>query len=305
MRSPAWMNGQWIRAQDALLPLDDLGVLQAASVVERLRTYNGKLVDLSRHIARFREGLASVGISLPESWDVESLVPQCLDRQAHKQEKGQADGEDFSIVVMGTPGRVGTSEPTLVVHASDLPWRRLASWYRCGQVLMGSSHQSVPEACWPAKLKTRSRLHYYLADQSAIEEATAKRMDGAEFAAGVLVDQSGHLTETSMANIAILEGDRLVTPLAAGILTGTSQPRVLDAARNVGLQVDSEPITPQRAMAADQVWLTGALGCLWAAQSFGSALYDAPADCQAFRLVQGYVMKAVGIDYVQQATRLG
>lgn len=304
MKSPAWMNGQWVPAQEVVLPLDDVGVMQAASVVERLRTYDGKIVDLSSHLARFSSGLKIVGISLPASWDVESLVEQCVDRQIRKRANGQAPVEDFSIVVLCTPGRLGENQPTLIVHAANLPWRRLASWYRYGQVLMVSAHQCVPDACWPAKLKTRSRLHYYLADQSALNEATAKQLDGAEFAAGVLLDQAGHLTETSMANIALREGDRLITPASSGVLAGTSQPRVLDAAKCVGMTVTSEPITPKRAMAADQIWLTGALGCLWTAHSLGGARYAAAAKCDYFRSVQDRVMSMVGIDYVQQANSI-
>ena len=69
-------------------------------------------------------------------------------------------------------------------------------------------------ACWPIRAKTRSRLHYFLADREAAAAETGAR--------AVLAHDDGRISETSTANIAIVRDGTIVAPPAADALPGIS-----------------------------------------------------------------------------------
>ena len=65
----AYLNGDWIDGAALYLPLDDLGVVQGAAVVERLRTFAHRPFQLGAHMTRLRRSLDIVG------WDAARLIP--------------------------------------------------------------------------------------------------------------------------------------------------------------------------------------------------------------------------------------
>ncbi len=79
---------------------------------------------------------------------------------------------DFGIVILLTPGLIRRqpigSAPTVIIHTVDLNWTQLAHWYQHGQPLVVSPNRTVPVECWSPHMKTRSRMHYFLADQHAL-----------------------------------------------------------------------------------------------------------------------------------------
>ena len=76
----------------------------------------------------------------------------------------------------------------------------------------------------------------------------------------LLVEADGDLLEAAWANVWILEGDRIVTPAADGrILPGVTRELLLARAESVGLTAVAEPISLDRARAADAVFLTSSL----------------------------------------------
>ena len=76
----------------------------------------------------------------------------------------------------------------------------------------------------------------------------------------LLCDLDGHVLEAGYAALLIVEGDVVVAPPLDGrILPSVSRRRALDDAVAAGLRVCIEPVTLQRARAADAVVLTSAL----------------------------------------------
>ncbi|MEO8269155.1 MAG: aminotransferase class IV, partial [Aureliella sp.] len=248
----------------------------------------------AEHLERFQQSCRAVGIELPSSDELHTRALECADSGRER-----LGGADINLVMLATPGRVHarTRGPTLIMHTQSIAWERLAQWYRVGQTLIVSEHRNVPESCWSPKIKTRARLHYYLADQ----EALARTRDS--HSAGLLLDQHGFATETSSANVLIIEGDSLVSPRREMILDGISLGRTLRLAERRKIGIRFEDISPERARAADAIWLCGSTGCLWKAGRLGDREYTAVRAEQMFMQMLEDWKQDVGIDFVEQTLK--
>ena len=282
-----------VKPQEMLpLALDDIGFLSGVVIVDRMRTMAGKLLDLSEHVTRFRQSCRAVGIELPSAEDLQARALACAE-----SERQFYPGQDFSVILLATPGsaRAQPRLPTLIMHTQAIAWERLCHWYRVGQTLTSSSHRNVPESCWSPKIKTRARLHYYLADQEAL--ATT----GDPHSAGLLLDQQEFVTETSSANVLLIEGERLVSPRRERILDGVSLGRTLRLAERRKIVVAFEDISLARAQQADAILLCGSSGGVWRAGRLDERDYaSGPWPPPLVHLVDDW-KQDVGIDFVEQA----
>ena len=138
-------NHRWRPSADVSLSLEDIGSLQGATLVERLRTVGGQPLDVDEHLARLMNSADEIGIQWPRYLTAD-LVRQC----AH-QNRPVHSAPDFGIVVLLTPGSIRSqplgSAPTVIVHSVDLHWPQLAHWYQFGQPLVIASNCNVPEKC--------------------------------------------------------------------------------------------------------------------------------------------------------------
>ena len=281
----------WVNHADAALAIDDWAVLQGASIVERLRTCGGVLLDFEQHFSRLESGCAAIGIGGLRQDEICELAQQCVE-----QNSAAFAGEDFSIAIVVTPGRANAGEgPTLLVHSSPIEWAKLRHWYQHGQTLEISKHRNVPKECWSPHLKTRSRLQYFLSDQSVTET----------FGGSVLLTLRGTLTETSVANILLVEKGKLVAPPESDTLLGISLARTIRLATDAGIEVLFEDISPERAKNAAAIVLTGSLGCLWGCSQFeGIAVNQNSDGASMVQQLQALWASDIGLDFVAQAHRL-
>lgn len=291
--SIAWKNGVWLPTEHATLSMDDIGFLQGAVIVDRLRTCDGIPLDLPEHCRRFHENCSVIGIRPSTDSELELIVEACV----HRNQQYFA-GRDFSIVLLATPGTLhgNADQPTCIVHPAEIAWKRTAAWYRDGQQLITSEIRSVPNDCWATSIKTRSRLNYHLADRAAVAEA------GDRYAAGVLIDEAGFLTETSTANLVIVEDNTLVSPPPSSILWGISLRRTLRLAEENEMEVLFERISPERAGRCEAILLTGSTGCLWVASRFDDRVFESPTTHPVFVQLRQAWEREIGFDFVQQAS---
>lgn len=291
----AFLDGRWVTNQETNLPLDDWGVLQGVMLVERVRTYNGKLFQLSRHVSRLKDSVTAVGIDW-QRWANFDLLETCEKVAADALEL-VGEGNDVGIVILATPGRLHGTEPTRIVHASELPWKRLAQWYLHGQDLVTATIRNVPNECWPVHIKTRSRLHYYLADQQAAQAGP--------HAGAVMLGTRGQVTETSFANVMMVnaQGD-ILAPRREDVLPGISLELSLTLAAQLGINVRFEDISIEMFQSAHEIILTGTNGGIWGARSLdGVQLPVTTKNSVLYRLQKSWE-EFVGIAYKEQAIRL-
>ncbi len=249
----AYLNGAWLEARDLAVPIDDLGFLLGATVVERLRTFNARPFRIEEHLARLKHSLEVMG------WDAESLTTEvgaAIAALVDLNAEHIAPGDDWSIAAFVTPGATADAErPTVCVHGGPIAFAAWAHKFDSGVEVCITDVRQVPGSCWPPELKCRSRMHYYLADQEA-----ARRCPGAR---AILLDQRGYVGEASTANVVAYYADRgLVTPRLEGVLPGISQQFLFEIADELGLQRGEADILPEELAAANEVMLTSTSICI-------------------------------------------
>lgn len=290
--SIAWKNGQWLPFHEVNLALDDWGVLQGAIVVDRLRTINSLPLDVELHLLRLRANCETVGIRLSES-SIENISELAkVIRECAQHNLSRLSNQDFSIVVLVTPGTTsGDREPTVIVHVQPLNRAAIQHWHTHGQQLIVSDRCNVPAACWPPNLKTRSRLHYYLADRAANRQ-------GSPHCAAVLLDLAGNITETSAANILCVDRQSVLhCPPMEDILQGISLQRTLRLVNALSMRVEHHPISVDFAEDASEVILTGTSGCIWPASQFGQHSIQNPTEQSVYRQLLDAWIADVGCDF--------
>jgi branched-subunit amino acid aminotransferase/4-amino-4-deoxychorismate lyase len=261
----AYLNGRWVPASRALVPVTDGGFVQGTTVAEQLRTFGGRLFRLDEHLQRLRHSLAIVEVEPPLA--IHELATIAGQLVAHNHAL-LAPGDDLGLSIFVTPGIYapmaagatlsvpGAWEgPTVGMHTFPLRFELWADKYERGQSLATTDVAQVPAACWPSELKCRSRMHYYLADRQA-----ASRHPGSR---ALMLDDEGFVTETTTANLVALDRDgRLVTPPRHKILPGITLAAFRSLAATLGMQVDEHDLRPADLQSADEVLLTATSYCL-------------------------------------------
>ena len=118
----AFLNGRFLPAAEAALPLDDLGFVWGAVVVDRLRTFRQKLFRLEDHLRRFRQSCERASILQPRT---DSELSGIAHRLIEENAKQVGPDRELTVVIFATPGVPG-GEPTLGMQAAPLDFARYA-----------------------------------------------------------------------------------------------------------------------------------------------------------------------------------
>lgn len=256
-------KGYWVRNDQLLVSVQDLGFRQGVTAVERLRTYDGRPADLSQHLIRWRRTLDYLGIAIHVD---EAEIAQRMAALIEQNKAWCGRVGDFGITLLATPG-CEAHQPqaaTEIMHLNPLDPAKIQRHRTAGQPLIITDvHQPSPRA-WPRDIKVRCRLHYYLADR------VAQQIDAA--ALGLLIDADGSVTETSVASIAICQQAQILSPPIEQVLPGTTQQAVERVAQQLGLSWSYQAFFPADVRQAQEVWLMGTDGGLWFANRVDGVL---------------------------------
>lgn len=231
-----YVDGKYLPAARAALPLDDLAILRGYGVFEFLRTYGGKPFHLGEHLQRLRRSAALIGIKLPwKKGEIARVVGQTLRRNRFPE-------ANIRIIVSGGASRdflTPEGSPRLIVTAVPL-CRYPGRWYSRGVgVITVPAEPYIPEA------KTLN----YLSAVIAVRRAYARRAVEA-----ISVDREGRVLEGKTANVFAFLGGRLVTP-DRKILPGVTRQLILRLVRGV-FPVEVRALARSELLRAEEVFIT-------------------------------------------------
>ncbi len=265
MTAPAepivYLNNGFLPASQAKLNIYDLGIVLGATLTEMTRTFRHQPFRAEDHVARLYRSLKYSGIAVPMSPDEMLARTQTL---AETNCQLLHPGEDIGIVHFVTPGEnalyagsagvAGPLSPTVCIHSFPLRfslWRHL---FIDGAHVVTPSIRHIPPQCLEPKMKNRSRLHWFLADQQS--QAVDPR------AITLLLDLDGNVTECAGSNFVIIKDRTIVTPTTRNILGGMSLQTVKELAPSLGMEFVEREFQPYDVINADEAWLTTTPYCL-------------------------------------------
>lgn len=261
MSSPiAYLKGEFIPAEQAALPVYDLGLVLGATFTEMTRTFGHELFRAQDHVARLFASLKYGGINL-------GLTPGELLELTHEVVTHNTQflrpNEDLAVVQFVTPGEnlmyAGTGgamnlQPTLCIHTFPLPFVKWRGLFLEGAHCITPATRHIPPQCIDPRTKHRSRLHWWLAERQA------QKAD--PHALSLLLDVNGNITECAGANFLIVKGRTVFSPHSHSILGGISLQTVRELCAELGLGWEEKQLLIYDILNADEAWLTSTTYCM-------------------------------------------
>ena len=242
MSETVYLNGRFIPYQEALVPVEDRGMLFADGIYEVVRAYDGRLFTPELHLERLATSAAELGLALPPNDELLGALTGVLERS------GLSDSSIYIQITRGFAGPRSHSvprniPPTVFAAARPVPKPHP------DHVAYGATAITVPDRRWHmCHVKSVGLLLNTLAKQAAIDA-------GAQEA---LFLRDGVLTEGSATNAFVVHQGAVYThPEGPHILSGITRQVVLDLCADIGVPVRLEPVLREHLYAADEVFVTG------------------------------------------------
>lgn len=294
-----YLNGRTVPASQAHLAIYDAGVVLGATVTEMTRTFRKKLWRLDDHLDRLFRSLRytrmDVGITKQELADISQRLAENNARLL------DADGELGLIhfvtageypTYAGMSGQAVRTTPTVCVHTFPMPFELWAKKMQTGAHVVTPSIRHVPPQCYDPKMKYRSRMHYYLADQEA-------RLIDPE-AIALLLDLDGNVTETGGANFLMVEKGAVISPTTRNTLPGISRAMVIELCGKLGIPFIERDLQVYHVVNADEAFLASTPYCLMPVTKVnGTPIADGKPGRMWQRFLKAWSAE-VGVDIAQQ-----
>ena len=274
----AWIDGSATPAVEAKVSIFDRSFLYGDGLFETLRLHQGQPFLWDEHWRRLEAGANFLGIVLPyDSATLRSALRELL-RLCGQYEVSARIQVSRGVGPRGYSPRK-CDRPTMVLTLHSVPSpasNELVAWK------LASTSYRQPAGDRLAAYKNGNKLVNILAKREA-------EQGGADEA--VLLNTSGHITETASCNIFWIEAATVHTPpVALGALAGVTREFVAQLARNEGWEVKETEAGLDRLQQADGVFLTtSGLGIVEAIRLDGQPLRTSPIVGQLWEMYKRVV----------------
>ena len=294
-----FLNNQLVPASQAQIAVYDTGVVLGATVAEQTRTFHKRLWRLDDHLDRLFRSLRYTRMHIELTKEqLADISRELIEHNARLlDDRGELGlihfvtaGEHSAYA--GMSGRPVRTKPTVCVHTYPLPFELWAKRMLTGAHVVTPSIRHVPPQCYDPKVKYRSRMHFYLADQEV------RRIDPE--ASALLLDLGGNIAETSTTNFLIVERGTIVSPTTVNTLPGISRAMVIELAQKLGIAFVERDLQVYNVMNADEAFLTSTPFCLMPVTKInGAPIGDGKPGAMTRRILAAWSAE-VGLDIERQ-----
>jgi len=217
----------------------DRGTFFGDGIYEVMRSYNGKIFALDEHLERFANGIGAIEIQGVDINATRSRVLRAFEKA------GIANAKMYFHITRGSGLRDHLPD-TNIKPNFFLTVTELEEDTRLKE--KGVSVSTYPDIRWKrCDIKSLNLLPNVLARQDAAKKGCWE---------AVFVNDNGLITEGSSSAFFAVTGGKLQTaPLTANILPSVTRKYVIKSAKNIGLKVEEESLTPVQARTAAELFL--------------------------------------------------
>jgi branched-chain amino acid aminotransferase len=214
-----WINGDIVDEHFAKLSIYDSALMFGDMVFEMTRTFNGVQFKLREHLERLYRSIKYVQI--PIEMTIEEMEQACLEVQEANEFEPDDEHRLMINVTRGTLpiySETNNSGPNVIISDFPLRWAvaGMGPLFDNGINAVIPSQRAIPAFLLDPKVKSRSRLHYQMAN---IE---VSRYEGKNNWP-LLLDLDGYVTESTGANFFIVINGELLTSHPNNVLRGVSR----------------------------------------------------------------------------------
>ncbi|MDL2082019.1 branched-chain amino acid aminotransferase [Streptomyces sp. GXMU-J15] len=242
-----WLDGRFVPWRDARLHVLTHGLHYGGSVFEGERVYDGHVFKLAEHTRRLHESAGELGYRLPfTEAELMDATLEVVRRQ------GIGDGYVRPVAWRGSE-HIGVAGGNAAVHVAIATWEWphvFSAEAKERGIRLGTSRWRRPSPdTAPVRAKAAS---LYNICTLARDEAHRFGYDDA-----LLLDYRGQIAEATGANLFLVVGETLHTPVPDCFLAGITRTTVLDLAGDLGIPVVERHVRPEELGAFDECFLTG------------------------------------------------
>jgi branched-chain amino acid aminotransferase len=240
MKNIFYLDGRFIKENEAKISVYDIGFLRAYAVFDFLRTYNQKPFHLDEHLKRLLNSAKLIG--LKHNYNLESLTKIVMKTLALNLKNNKKD--DFGIRIYLTGGKtkdfISPSEANLIVMITSL--RRIDSqvYFRGGKLITKISERFLPQA----------KSSIYTEAVKFIQEA--KKKGAVEV---LLISKDKKILECATSNFFAVIDKKLVTP-KNNVLLGVTRKIVVKLAKKLKIPVVERDIYFQEIKKFGEAFIT-------------------------------------------------
>lgn len=257
-----YFNGQFIQESEARISIYDSALMFGDTVFEMTRSFNKKQFKLREHLERLYASIKYVQIPLEMSVDeMEKHVYETMEAN----EPLFLDDDEHRVMIDITRGLLSIYEDVVGIHKgpnvviADFPLRWTVSGmghlYDSGINAIIPSQRAIPASLLEPKVKSRSRLHYLMAN---IQVSNDKGQDNW----ALLLDPDGFIAEGTGDNFFMVKNKVIITPEPRNILRGISRAYIFELAQQLSLECIEKNIEPYDVLTADEAFMTGTPFCI-------------------------------------------
>ncbi len=239
-----YLNGEFVPAPEARISVFDHGFLYGDGLFETMRSYNGRVFLLAEHLNRLFRSAGVLDIKIPMSrQELEKVLAQLISLNG--------DNLYIRLTVSRGPGPVGIDprlcqNPTVVITSREIkPDDRL--YLEGARAVFVNTLRNLAGAMMP-EVKSLNFLNNILAKREVVKAGADE---------GFMLNYLGQVTEGTVSNVFMVRhGCVLTPPPESGLLVGITRLKVMDLAREMGLQVKEQVLYKKDFADAEEVFYT-------------------------------------------------
>jgi len=274
MHTFLWLNGNIRPASETHIAPTDAGFLLGDGLFETMRIYDGRILDLDRHLDRLARSAEVFRLAPPPEDTIAAGLAALIERN------GCTDGVCRLTVTRGPrPPALGVphvTTTTVLAYTAPLPRHAAAD----EPVTLATSTVRLDPGSPLAGHKTTSYLPFLWARQEALDH-------GADEA--ILLNSAGFVAECATANVFAVRSGRVATPpLTAGCLPGVVRGVVLNLCVDLDVPAEERDLTLDDLHQADEVLITNSLRELTSVAAIDGRAVRNPSGEITRRLLDAY-----------------
>lgn len=242
-----YLNGEYVKKEDAKVSVFDHGLLYGDGIFEGIRAYHNRVFKLDEHIDRLYDNAHSILIDL---WLTKEEMKEVVIETLRKN--NLREGYVRLVVTRGV-GDLGLDpdkcpKATIFCIASSIALYPKELYENGLVVNTVATRRNISEGTNP-RFKSLNYLNNIMAKIESKLTGTIEAL---------MLNNEGYVTEATGDNIFILRNGILITPPTyAGILEGVTRNAVIELAKKRGIEVKETLFHRHDVYGAEECFLTG------------------------------------------------
>ena len=244
-----YVGGALVPRDEAKVSVFDSVVQGGDAVWEGIRVYDGRVFALDAHLDRLMDSARAMAFaSVPSREFIRKALFETLKANGMRDETHvRLTLTRGTKTTSGMDPRLNKFGCTLIVLAE---WKKPVYAETGIRLITSSVRRNTPE-CLDSKIHHNNLINNILAKI----QANVAGVDDA-----IMLDVHGFVSETNATNMFVVKSGVLMTPHADSCLPGITRRKVLELARDEGIETLERNISITEVHSADEVFTTGTMG---------------------------------------------